>query len=92
MGSGEMPIFIALLRLQWIECVGGVGILIVIGHVHTGGNPGRGGLGGNQELNYPAIMRALREAGYQSYICHEFLPAGEPLPALAEAFRLCGVE
>ena len=36
-----------------------------IGHVHTAGNPGRGELDDKQEINYPPIMEALLEIGYQ---------------------------
>jgi len=31
----------------------------IIGHVHTAGNPGRNELDDHQEINYPAVMRAL---------------------------------
>ena len=31
----------------------------VIGHYHTAGNPGRGELDENQEIDYPSVMRAI---------------------------------
>ncbi len=35
-----------------------------IGHYHTGGVPGRHEINAAQELNYPAIMKAILETGY----------------------------
>lgn len=58
-------------------------------HYHTAGNPGRHELDENQELFYPAIVRAIQQTGYQGYLGHEFSPLGEPLPALRHAFELC---
>ena len=60
-----------------------------IGHFHTAGNPGRGPLDANQELNYPAICRAIAETGYTVYVAHEFWGKGEPLEMLAAAYRTC---
>ncbi len=64
----------------------------IIGHVHTAGVPGRHELDDRQELNYPAIMRALLEVGYQGYVAHEFAPTWpDKLAALRHAARLCDV-
>ena len=63
----------------------------IIGHVHTAGNPGRGELDDRQEINYPAIMRTLREVGYQGYVGHEFIPVSDPLAGLIQAVELCDV-
>jgi len=61
-------------------------------HYHTGGVPGRHEIGTEQELNYPAICRAIRETGYDGYLAHEFLPiASDPVASLREAVRLCDV-
>jgi hydroxypyruvate isomerase len=62
-----------------------------IGHIHVAGVPGRGELDGGQEINYPAVMRALLEGGYQGYVGQEFIPTRDPEEALAEAVRLCDV-
>ncbi len=62
-----------------------------IAHVHVAGNPGRGELGPKQEINYPAVMRALVEIGYQGYVGQEFIPTGEPLASLREAVQVCDV-
>jgi hydroxypyruvate isomerase len=62
-----------------------------LGHYHTGGNPGRNEIDETQELNYPAIMKALLEIGYQGYVGQEFIPKREPLASLAQGFRICDV-
>jgi hydroxypyruvate isomerase len=64
----------------------------IIGHVHTAGNPGRGELDDRQEINYPAVMRALLEIGYTGYVGQEFIPVRNPLEGLARAVSLCDVE
>jgi hydroxypyruvate isomerase len=63
----------------------------IIGHVHTAGNPGRGELDDSQEINYPAVMRALRELGYKGYVGQEFIPVRDPLEGLVQAVSLCDV-
>jgi hydroxypyruvate isomerase len=62
-----------------------------IAHYHTGGNPGRNEIDETQELNYPAIMKALVEIGYQGYVGQEFIPKREPLASLAQGYRICDV-
>ena len=62
-----------------------------IAHFHTAGVPGRHEIDGSQELNYPAICRAIVEAGFTGFLAQEFTPTGEPLRALEEAFRICDV-
>ncbi len=62
-----------------------------IGHYHTAGNPGRGELHEPQELNYRAIMQAILVTGYTGYVGQEFVPVGDPVVALKEAFALCDV-
>ena len=63
----------------------------VIGHVHTAGNPGRGELDEQQELNYPPIMRKLLEIGYAGWVGQEFIPTRDPLAGLKQAVALCDV-
>jgi hydroxypyruvate isomerase len=60
----------------------------LIAHYHTAGNPGRHDLDETQEIYYPAVFRAIRDTGFDGYIGHEFSPKGDPLEALAAAFRL----
>ncbi|MCC7192410.1 MAG: TIM barrel protein [Phycisphaeraceae bacterium] len=62
-----------------------------IGHYHTAGNPGRNDLDQDQELNYPAICRAIAASGYTGFVAHEFTPKGDRMAALAEAFKICSV-
>lgn len=61
-------------------------------HYHTAGVPGRHEIGAEQELNYPAICRAIRDTGFQGYLAQEFMPqAPDPIGSLREAVRLCDV-
>ncbi len=63
-----------------------------IGHYHTAGNPGRNELDEDQELYYPAIMRAILETGYTGLVGQEFVPKGDDkLAALAHGVRVCDV-
>lgn len=63
-----------------------------IGHLHTAGNPGRCELDENQEINYPAIMKAALEIGYHDYVAHEFIPTwDDPILALRHACMVCDV-
>jgi hydroxypyruvate isomerase len=62
-----------------------------IGHVHTAGNPGRCELDKNQEINYPAVMRALVKNNYNGYVGQEFIPTRDPAQGLREAVALCDV-
>ena len=63
-----------------------------IGHVHTAGNPGRGELDDTQEIDYPAVMRALSTIGYHDFVAHEFLPTwDDPILALRHAAMVCDV-
>ena len=63
-----------------------------IGHYHTAGNPGRNELDDDQELYYPAIMRAILETGYTGIVGQEFIPKGEDkLAALAHGVSVCDV-
>jgi hydroxypyruvate isomerase len=64
----------------------------LIGHVHTAGNPGRCELDDQQEINYPAVMRAVVDAGYHDFVAHEFLPTWtDPILALRHAAMVCDV-
>jgi hydroxypyruvate isomerase len=64
----------------------------VIGHYHTAGNPGRGELDDTQEINYPAVMRAILETGYKGFVAQEFIPTwDDPVLALRHAAKVCDV-
>lgn len=62
-----------------------------IGHYHVAGNPGRGELDNNQEINYPAIMKEIVKTSYEGYVGYEFIPTRDPLEGLAQAVATCDV-
>jgi hydroxypyruvate isomerase len=62
-----------------------------IAHYHTGGVPGRNELDPTQELQWPAIVKAILETGYTGYFAHEFIPLRDPMTSLREAVVLCDV-
>jgi len=63
-----------------------------INHYHTGGVPGRNEINDTQELNYPAIMKAILETGYDGYVAQEFIPTyDDKLTALKEGITICDV-
>lgn len=62
-----------------------------IGHFHTAGVPGRHELDENQEIYYPAVMRAIVETGYQGYVAHEYSPLRDPIESLVQAVKACDV-
>ncbi|MFC1717599.1 hydroxypyruvate isomerase family protein [Candidatus Poribacteria bacterium] len=60
-------------------------------HFHTAGNPGRNDLDEEQEIYYPAVMRAIADSDYDLYVGQEFIPKGDPIAALKAAFEVCDV-
>ncbi|MCH5374576.1 MAG: TIM barrel protein [Planctomycetes bacterium] len=63
-----------------------------IAHYHTAGVPGRGELDESQEINYPAVMRAILETGYEGYVAQEFIPTWpDKIAALRHAAGVCDV-
>lgn len=63
-----------------------------IGHIHTGGVPGRNELDETQELYYPAIMRALVKNGYKGFVGQEFVPTQkDKLASLRKCILICDV-
>ncbi len=62
-----------------------------IAHFHTAGVPGRHEIDDGQELNYPAIMRAIAGTGFTGYVAQEFIPTRDPRTSLEEAIRICTV-
>lgn len=63
-----------------------------ISHYHTGGVPGRNEIDETQELNYPAIMRAIADTGYEGFVGQEFIPKGpDKLASLKQGVRICSV-
>lgn len=66
-----------------------------INHYHTGGVPGRREIDDSQELNYPAIIKAIMATGYTGFIGQEFIPTPEDnagkLESLRQAVVICDV-
>jgi hydroxypyruvate isomerase len=63
-----------------------------IGHIHTGGVPGRNELDDTQELHYPAIMKALLKTGYKGFVGQEFVPSQkDKLESLRKCIQICDV-
>lgn len=58
-----------------------------IAHFHTAGNPGRKDLDNEQEIYYPAVARAIHDTGYDAWVGHEFVPKGEVIAALRQAYE-----
>ncbi|MEO0058812.1 MAG: hypothetical protein RLZZ312_459 [Bacteroidota bacterium] len=62
------------------------------GHYHTAGVPGRNEIGDDQELFYPAIMRAIVATGYKGFVAQEFMAkAKDKRKSLEEAIAICDV-
>ena len=62
-----------------------------IGHIHTGGVPGRNEIDETQEIYYPRVMKALLDAKYTGFVAHEFIPKRDPLKSLAQGFKICDI-
>jgi hydroxypyruvate isomerase len=61
-------------------------------HYHTGGVPGRHEIDETQELNYPAIMRAIVATGHKGFVAQEFIPARpDKIASLAQGVKICDV-
>lgn len=63
-----------------------------IGHYHTAGNPGRCEIDEHQEINYPPILEAILETGFQGYVAQEFIPTwDDPAQSLKHAIDVCDI-
>lgn len=63
-----------------------------IGHYHTGGVPGRGEIDESQELNYPAIMKAIVATGFKGFVAQEFVPKRpDVIASLKQGVQICDV-
>ncbi len=63
-----------------------------ISHFHTGGVPGRHEIDETQELQYPAIMKAIAETGYKGFVAQEFIPArADKLASLKQGVTICDI-
>ncbi len=63
-----------------------------IAHYHTAGVPGRHEIDETQELNYPAIMKAILATGFKGYVAQEFIPLNaDKIGSLSTAVQICDV-
>lgn len=62
-----------------------------IGHFHTGGVPGRHELNNKQEVQWDGVMRAIAALPFHDYVAHEFIPTGDPVTSLRQAYQRCNV-
>ncbi|WP_309425082.1 hydroxypyruvate isomerase family protein [Daejeonella oryzae] len=63
-----------------------------IAHYHTAGVPGRHEIDETQELNYPAIMKAILATGFKGTVAQEFIPVNEnKIESLEKAVAICDV-
>ncbi len=63
-----------------------------ISHYHTGGVPGRNEIDETQELNYPAIMKAILDTGFKGYVAQEFIPKRpDKIASLKQGVEICDV-
>jgi len=63
-----------------------------ISHYHTGGVPGRNEIDETQELNYPAIMKAIVDTGYKGFVAQEFIPKRkDKIASLSQGVKICDV-
>jgi hydroxypyruvate isomerase len=63
-----------------------------ISHFHTGGVPGRNEIDETQELNYPAIMKAIVDSGFKGFVAQEFIPKRkDKIASLQQGVEICDV-
>jgi len=63
-----------------------------IAHYHTGGVPGRAEIDQTQEINYPAVMKAIIDTGFKGFCAQEFIPKRpDPLASLQQGVEICDV-
>ena len=64
------------------------------GHFHTAGVPGRNEIDESQELFYPAIMKAIKQTGFNGYVAQEFIPLDKAkfgMNSLLKAVKTCDI-
>lgn len=63
-----------------------------IGHIHIAGVPGRHEVLGANEINYAAVLGALKDAGYAGAIGLEYFPLKDAVEGIREVMREIPVE
>jgi hydroxypyruvate isomerase len=62
------------------------------GHYHTGGVPGRNEIDETQEINYPAVMKAILDTGFKGFVAQEFIPKRpDVIASLKQGVTICDV-
>jgi hydroxypyruvate isomerase len=64
-----------------------------IGHIHTGGVPGRHELDETQELNYRFIAQAIADLTFTGFVTHEWSPApgNDPIASIKKVLAIMDV-
>ncbi len=63
-----------------------------IAHYHTAGVPGRNEIEDEQELYYPAIMKAIHATGFKGHVAQEFIPKkANKIQSLKTAVNICDI-
>jgi hydroxypyruvate isomerase len=64
-----------------------------IGHIHTGGVPGRHELDETQELNYHFIAQAIADLKFTGFVTHEWSPApgNDPVASIRKSLAIMDV-
>jgi sugar phosphate isomerase/epimerase len=64
-----------------------------IGHIHTGGVPGRHELDETQELNYRFIAQTIAELKFTGFVTHEWSPApgNDPIASIKKVLAIMDV-
>ena len=58
----------------------------------SGGVPGRGEIDETQEINYPAVMKAILATGVKGFVAQEFVPKrSDALASLKQGVQICDV-
>ena len=64
----------------------------MICHIHVAGVPGRNEIDETQEINYPAVMKAIVDTGFKGHVAQEFIPARpDVLASLKQGVDICDV-
>lgn len=58
-----------------------------IGHIHMAGHPGRHEPFGRNEIHYPSVLAALKEAGYTGAVGLEYFPQMDPMESLQKLWK-----
>ena len=64
-----------------------------IGHIHTGGVPGRHELDDTQELNYRFIAQTIADLKFTGFVTHEWSPAmgNDPIASIKKVLAIMDV-